>query len=215
MRMSFGNGGWVRVDLDTLPGPLYVRFQHIGERWRPTELYLDGRDQLLIGEMLRRLPLPAIEDAANEYEDVLASRVHAPGVDLSVLASHYGTTFSRKMVERNWVAASFYAQFPGSKKVERASHREDAADVDLAMVVPPLRYAADGRSLTDDFLKSVAEAMAAAGRVKDAPAKFLAEREDVSDRTVHKWMYTARKRGVVKPGRPGRSQRVKEGDDGR
>lgn len=210
MRLSYGYGGWVRVDEPSLPGPLYVRLRPAERgRWYISEIYLDGRDQRITAAMLRGLPLAALETLlqADGGDQDLARGDEHPSVQMSVLASHYGTVFGPKYtvsghpLADDWVAAMWRSQIAGSedKPVER---RPDPAPEPQLAEPPPLR-APEGR-LTDGFLRDVASAYAAAIRRGEQPAKALAEQARVPVRTVHRWIYTARRRGVMPPGTRGR-----------
>ncbi len=61
--------------------------------------------------------------------------------------------------------------------------------------------------LTDEFLGEVAEAYRWATESQKAPAPAIAEvaESEVSVRTVHRWIYEARKRGILPPARVGRA----------
>jgi hypothetical protein len=95
MRVSYGNGGWVRVDGVGLPGPLYVRFAADERgRWRVVEIYIDGHDTPLSTAMLRQLRLDLLEAAVLQYDN-MAARSQTPGPDLHRLAAHYATTWGK------------------------------------------------------------------------------------------------------------------------
>ena len=68
--------------------------------------------------------------------------------------------------------------------------------------MPPLRAPAGGR-LTDEFLRDVHRAYTAAVARGEWPAPALAEQAGVSLHAVRKWVYTARRRGIMPPGRQG------------
>jgi hypothetical protein len=224
MRLSYGNGGWVRVDGIGLPGPLYVRFANDDRgRWRAVELYIDGHDTPLSTAMLRQLRLDLLE-AAVLQDDNMAARSQTPGPDLHRLAAHYATTWGKSAYDgqhcdtcggpikgvrgrilalRNWVAESWFAQLPDSGIRQVPMPREpralDAELEELPAIEPPA-----GHRMTDDFLYTVARAYALAALKGLAPAPAIAEQAGVSPRAVHKWVYTARKRGIMPPGTPGR-----------
>src|SRR5580692_4458017 len=91
-RRTAGRGGWVRVDLDAVPGPLWLRLSYASGRWFLSEFYLDGRGAEITPGMLRalsRIPpavIGALIDGADESDEF--SRLAAePGPDLSRLAS--------------------------------------------------------------------------------------------------------------------------------
>jgi hypothetical protein len=218
VQISFGNGGWCLVDADIdLPGRLYVRITEVEGQPRLTELYIDGRGERISPRALRSLPLAAIEEWAS---DGAARRRGVASPDLSRLASHYATWWdSRTYAGRHcdacggpvrgkhplpsgeramtdWPAMSWYAQGPESGIGQSPMGRErDHAKPPKLKLDPP----EDGR-LTDEFLRSVALAYEAAiARLIHAPAKKLGTLAGVSDRTVHRWVYLARKRGLMAP----------------
>jgi hypothetical protein len=224
MRVSYGNGGWIRVDGIGLPGPLYVRFAADEQgRWRAVEIYIDGHDTPLSTAMLRQLRLDLLEAAVLQYDN-MAARSQTPGPDLHRLAAHYATTWGKSAYDgqhcdtcgspikgargrilalRNWVAESWFAQLPdsGIRQVPMPSEPSalDAEFEELPAIEPPA-----GHRMTDDFLYTVAHAYALAALKGLAPAPAIAEQAGVSPRAVHKWVYTARKRGIMPPGTRGR-----------
>jgi hypothetical protein len=224
MRLSYGNGGWVRVDGIGLPGPLYVRFAPDERgRWRIVEIYVDGQGTPLSTAVLRQVRLDLLEAAVLQDEH-MAARSGTPGPDLHRLAAHYTTTWGTSTYDgqhcdtcggpikgarghilalRNWVAESWFAQLPGSGIRQVPMPREprslDAEFEELPAIEPPA-----GHRMTDDFLHTVARAYAIAALKGLPPAPAIAEKAGVSPRAVHKWVYTARKRGIMPPGTRGR-----------
>jgi hypothetical protein len=111
---------------------------------------------------------------------------------------------------QNWVAESFFAQMPDGGfprlparirqvPMSRRPKPPDEAAEDFPLLEPPA-----GRRMTDGFLHDVARAYAIAARKGLPPAPSIAEIAGVTDRAVHKWIYTARKRGIMPPGTRGR-----------
>jgi hypothetical protein len=229
MRISHGNGGWVRVDGIGLPGPLYVRFATDEQgRWRIVEIYIDGNGEPLSTTVLRQLRLDLLEAAVREY-DYMPKRSDIPGPDLHRLAAHYAHSFGdamyigghcvtcrgpvnglgaqreggRPIALQHWVAESWLAQVPGTGikqvRMPRTPRPLAIEAEELPVIEPPA-----GRRITDDFLQTVAHAYAIAARKGLRPAPAIAEQAGVSPRAVHKWIYTARKRGIMPPGTRGR-----------
>ena len=58
------------------------------------------------------------------------------------------------------------------------------------------------RRMTDDFLAGIAHRYSELVDVGRMPAPAIAEAEGVPVRTVHRWVYEARKRGMLPPGTP-------------
>lgn len=203
MDLSIGNGGWVRVDdPKTLPGPLYMRLQPDTDgRWRTVELYLDSQGTAITGEMMRRAPIARVEALfadLREQQDHLEQRINLPGVPMSVLASHYGHTFGSRAT--GWVADAHRSQIPGSgvKPAKRVEKRPGPDDDE-----PPPLHAPNGGRLTNEFLDQVARAYRAAVRRGEWPAPAIAAQAGVSVHAARKWIYTARKRGIMESGRQG------------
>jgi hypothetical protein len=194
----------------TLPGPaLYLRVNRQSDgRYQIAELYLDGRGEPLTAGLLRDgIPLARIEsqllgilgtgaDMAEDFPD-------RPGVDLSVLASYFGSALqhdrpeSHGQVPYGWVAQSLreHGQVP---------HASDPFPTGDRAPVAPLSIPEDGK-LSADFLGRVAEAYRAAVAAGDKhPAVTLAKQAGVADNTVRRWIYLARKSGKLPPGRQGR-----------
>lgn len=204
--LSYGRGGWCRVFADQLPD-LYVRLEPNGGVWRITELYVDGRGQPLSAGMLRELPAAAIESAVNADPDgALTDDYGFPSIQMGVLASHYadpGKLGPDHLGTRTWFDDMIRSQIAdsGVPTVKRRQHRRDRGRPE----VPPLRAPENG--LTDEFLGHVARAYHQAVINGQSPAKQLAAEvgDGTSVRTVHRWIYTARKRGILTDSRgPGR-----------
>jgi hypothetical protein len=196
--VGYGNGGWVRVDYAWLPGPMYLRFGADAEgHWHAREMYLDGEARPIEAADLRRLPLAAVETVvlADGGDNVIASRARIPAPDLSTLASYYAASFG---TADDWVADSFRAQLP-----DGASLRVPKAPADKPVKRPDVGpLSAPEHGLTDEFLRHVAAAYVAAVEAGKSPAPELARQCGRPARTVHRWVYIARQRGFLPPGRP-------------
>jgi hypothetical protein len=193
--IGYGNGGWVRVDRDGLPGPLYLRFAQAGGRWQVREMYLECAEG---GEIrareLRELPLAAIEALALAYSGNLEARSALPGPDLGTLASNYATTFGRRPA--HWVAESMRDPAANRKLRQRTPKAADVPRV--APLERPDR-------IDDAFLRHVADAYAdAIRRGSRSPSVTLAGQATVPVKTVRRWVYLARKAGHLPPGSQGR-----------
>jgi len=195
MRIEYGNGGWIRVTGEDLPGSLYLRLRPDERgRWTTRELYLEGEWRSLVAGDLRELPLTGIEAAVDP--DKLASNVDTVAPDLSILAAFFATTFGTQA--KHWVAESFRAQADPSRGAKRP-HRKS-----LRAPRRPRRLQRPDGAITTEYLEHVSAAYTQAVLEGDSPAKALAEQAGVPIRTVHRWVYLARLRGVMQPGRPGR-----------
>lgn len=220
VRVSIGNGGWVTLDDLGLPGPLYVRLGGTDEtgRLRITEFYLDAsanRESPILDSDLRDLPLSAIEAVINtELADAVRKRIGFPAPDLATLASYYDTSFGnykRQIEERNWVVISFASQasaeqrehsgLPRIAHAPRKNRKVQVREVDseYRLSSPPK----DG--LTDHFLQQVARAYAAAMMRGERPNVSISQQLGYPLKTVQRWVYTARQRGIMPPGSKGRT----------
>lgn len=215
--LGIGAGGWVRLDDDALPGPLYARLAPNDRgRWTVRELYLDGAGATLTPDLLRRLPVALVESWANREGAALADRLdEVTAVDLATMASAYSTAFgSVEQVRRNWLAMAYAVNLPDDM---RAAAGLD--DLERPRKAPgPRRRRLDGTyrltegpgpdGLTDDFLATVARAYAAALARGERPnaaieADLAAAGRPYPRRTVERWVYEARRRGIMPRGRKG------------
>jgi hypothetical protein len=194
-----GNAGWLRFDADKLVAYLRLAPDSRGH-WTVRELVLDASegDPITAGT-LSALPLARIEIFANtdvptrdylrEHFD-LASPVGGPvtGSNIAVLASHFAATYgSRTDPGRNWAAAAQAATVHGAQRVAKRRPPEgEAPDVSY-------RLAAPTGGLTDEFLRSVGRAYAAAIARGESPNVTLAADAQVPRRSVERWVYLARK----------------------
>lgn len=198
MEIRYGNGGWCLVEGDLgLPGRLYVRVSDVDGHLRVTELYIDGRGSPINAAALRKLPLSYLEQWIG-HSNPARARLSVAGPDLSRLASYFATTFGKA---QHWVADSWRAQYDNSdvrqapmgdgKRTRGRSEEPESGE--LLLSAPE-----DGR-LSDAFLSDVVRAYNEAVARRLPPAITLGNLADVSPRTVHRWVYTARKRGVMPP----------------
>lgn len=221
MRATIGNGGWVALDDVALPGRLYIRFgsADYAGRLRITEFYLDAsenRETSIIESDIRDLPLAAIEAVINdEMADAVRRRIDIPSPDLATLASYYVTTFgnySRQIEGRNWVVISFASQVSDEERRRAGLPKISAApkhgrDVDVREIDPEFRLDQSARpsdGLTNQFLELVARAYRAAMLRGERPNVAISKQLNYPLKTVQRWVYTARQRGIMGPGSKGR-----------
>ncbi|MCW2736099.1 hypothetical protein [Nocardioides sp.] len=200
MRASEGNGGWVEVEDDDLglPGRTYVRLSDVDGIDRVTEIYIDGRGEAIQPGAIRRFPLAVLEQWLSTWSS--KARRGVAGPDLSRLASHFGTTWGdRQATIHNWVALSWFAQYPKSdiRQPRMGDRSRNAAPTEL--VLPPLRLQAPEAGLTDGFLSDVGKAYDAAIARGLPPAVTIADLAGVTKKTAQSWIYKARKRGLMLP----------------
>ncbi len=221
-RWLSGRGGWVRVEVDAVPGPLWLRLSRDGDRWFVSEFYLDGRGCELTAGMLRALAgFPAavvgalIDGGADGRR--FAEQAREPGPDLSLLASYALAPELRRWAPRlvrlgqaGWALDSLRAQIPAQRQrelfgevVDRAPAFPDPAlttEDDTTPCPPPPVV---GR-IDEPFLRAVAAYYRWAVGNRLRPGPEIARACDVSLRTAQNWVYLARKSGVLAPTRPGR-----------
>jgi hypothetical protein len=226
MRLWYGYGGWIRVQSEDSPGWAYLRLADDGHGgWRTRELYVNAGENVIPAVALRKLPLAKIEALAvqGEGREHLDKRMRSPGPQLSVMAESFTTRYIGKRGNcetcgspvdpkhgrcLDWLETSWWAQFdqPDVQVRVRQPNRRPRAKPDERKAPPepsPLSSPDDG--LTDEFFKQVRAAYDAAVNAGRPPAPTLAEQAGTTVRTVHRWVYLARKRGIMQPGKPGRA----------
>jgi hypothetical protein len=222
-RRTAGRGGWVRVDLDAVPGPLWLRLSSEGGRWYLSEFYLDGRGAEITPGMLRtlsRIPpavIGALLDGADE-SDEFSRLADEPGPDLSRLAGYaLAPSLQRwapRLVKRGqsgWALDSLRAQLPAALQEEMFGATIDPApafpDPDDDRTPPDVEPAPpppSGGHVDDEFLRSVAGYYRWAVGNRLRPGPEIAKASKVSLRTAQNWVYLARKSGTLPPTKPGR-----------
>lgn len=213
-------GGWVVVDgIRQLTGPLYLRFRRAADgRLQISEMYLDASQSegaSIASSDVRELPLSQMEAFANVHADKVMRHANKPAPDLSTLASYFDTrlntaTWADPRDKPSWAVLALASQVPELVRGE----------VDGPEVIPAERklpgrwHVADDRDymlmsgptdgLTDEFLRNVARAYAAAVARGERPNKAIAEQTGYDIKSAQRWVYTARQRGIMPRGRQGR-----------
>jgi hypothetical protein len=216
MLLKYGYSGWIRVETDDLPGWLYVRLEKDDTgRWRTHELYVDGHSTLTPG-MLRRIPLGRIEALAVQGDGagILERSLSKPGPQLRTLAATYASYYTgerhhcescggfvdpRRGKSLSWPEGSWWSELKGVNVPAPKDKSESQSEPAPVTLTRP----DDGR-LTDEFLDRVVAAYAAVVRAgSTSPAKTLHHESGIPERTIHKWVYLARKRGRMPAGKQG------------
>jgi hypothetical protein len=212
--LTGGHAGWLRWDASDCP-PTFLRFLPGSRgRWLLRELVIDASEsEPLTAAVLARIPVADIETYINgdkTMRETMESHLNvasacagpATGSNVAVLASHYVTTYgTRADPAKDWcVAATMTLWGENVVKKRRPSTRYQlAVDAEYRLTSPP---GPDG--LSDEFLDQVRRAYVAATYRGEPPNKTLAV--DVGHgakhtRSVERWVYEARKRGIMPPAR--------------
>jgi hypothetical protein len=226
--LTTADSGWTRYDATGLP-PVYLRWTPNDRgRWVLRELFIDASEsEPITAAKLGRVPVSALEAFVNgdrgtrdrlDSHAGYTSPVGGPvtGSNVAVLMSHYTTHFGAAAdPATNWVAlaqlsthAQLIDQETGKKvdnpyqikKRRQSARREMELDADYRLTQPP---GPDG--LSDEFLSRVGRAYVAAALRGEPPNRTI--HEDVGfnptakPRTVERWVYEARKRGIMPPAR--------------
>ncbi len=203
--MEIGNGGWARFSDDGggsvgVPGYVYVRATADERgRLRIVELYVDARGEPLERRHLANFPLHELEASVNAHADAFAVRMQLLAVDLSRAASYFSTSFARP--GSHWVADMLWSQVKDSG-VKKPPFGPDPSPEQEPPPRPPLGAP---ESLDETFFTALAEAYRDVVSRREPPAPTLAQEAGVSERTIHRWVYEARKRGYLPPAHRGRA----------
>jgi hypothetical protein len=220
MRASFGNGGWVGLDDIGMPGPVYIRMRLADGRLRISELYMDASQGVtdITQSVLRALPVSRIEAWMNDRAADVVRRIEAPAPDLSILATYFCTWINpstlgdpRNAQIETWATLCLVSQLPervvegsGGTVVRRARRQPRDwkvvnDDRDFTLKRGPTS------GLTDEFLRDVSRAYMAAVARGERPNMAIAAQTGHVAKTVQRWVYLARQRGIMPRGRQGKA----------
>lgn len=202
--------GWLRLRETSGDGPIvYLQFQINGseghERVELQNAIMRSRGgEPLSGRTWRRIPISALE---SQLAFIL---IEAP-----VTAGDEETRTALAQGRSAFTDGVPHIEPPNLDRLEDYFEASDGVmpvgfrPWDSGMLITPAGRmpqikAPEGR-LTDDFLQDVADAYRALTDTTKAPAPSIAESANVPVRTVHRWIYEARKRGILPPARAGRA----------
>lgn len=210
--------GWLRLREQSGDGPsVFLHYQLAGpERQERLELQSvvmrSGEAEPLSGRLWRRIPLSQIEEALTTWlvqmpfnaptESVALNAMQAresfiEGSDLSNVEAPTLDGLDKYFDDTEDIATVFFNPIPSGSLVSDGT--EGTPPGKVPQITPPA-----GR-ITDDFLSDVAEAYRWFTEAKKAPAPAISELSGAPVRTVHRWIYEARKRGILPPARTGRA----------
>ncbi|MFJ4794137.1 hypothetical protein [Kitasatospora purpeofusca] len=192
---EFRPRGWVRLS-ESGDGPsVYAEFIQSGppgqERFDMRSVVMRaGSGEILSARTWRRIPFSDVETMMRipDIRRVLTAESAVPAPSLSNLDAYFDATEADSTI---------------TAVIPTDVLHSDGAD-GLPAGSFPLVKAPDGR-LTDEFLRDVAEAYTWLTEANRRPAPGIADMAEVPVRTVHRWIYEARKRGILPPARPGRA----------
>ncbi|MFJ4201564.1 hypothetical protein ACIP2Y_18275 [Streptomyces sviceus] len=210
--------GWLRLREQSGGGPsVFLHYQLAGPT-RQERLELQsvvmrgGESEGLSGRVWRRIPLSQIEEALTAW--LVHAPFNAPTESVALNALQARETFmsgsdvgeveppSLDFLDEYFdqtedLATIFFNPMPSGMLV---SDGEDGLPAEkVPQISPP------GGRLTDEFLSDVADAYRWFTDAKKAPAPGISEMAGIPVRTVHRWIYEARRRGILPPARAGRA----------
>jgi hypothetical protein len=93
MKVTYGDGGWVRIEDDELPGPLFLRLEDDGTgRWRTKDVCLRGAWRSVVAADLRELNLAGFEEWLQTDVELIEGLSRLPAPQLDELAASFGVT---------------------------------------------------------------------------------------------------------------------------
>ncbi|MEU9245677.1 hypothetical protein [Streptomyces sp. NPDC048385] len=201
--------GWLRLREISEQGPtVYLHYEVVGSQGQErldlqAVVMRSGSGEALSGRVWRRIPFADIEKA------LTVALVNPPPTEFFA-----GEPFEQlREVFANGVEGSVPPVLDSLDDFFKAT--EDLTPiyfnpVPSGMLVTedqgrlPRISSPEGR-ITDDFLQDVAEAYRWYASRDEPPAPSIAQMAGAPVRTVHRWIYEARKRGILPPARSGRA----------
>ena len=190
--VDFRPQGWIRLKEGEGGPTVYLQFEQAGtpgqERFDMQSVVMEkGAEDTLSGRTWRRVPFSELEMYLKipDVAGYLTTPCDVAPPSLDSLAEYFDAT--AHLVKASGI-------IPGRALTS------DGASQESFPVVRPL----EGR-LTDEHLQDVAKAYRWNTNANRPPAPAIAEAAGVPVRTVHRWIYEARKRGILPPARTGRA----------
>ncbi|MGX9887363.1 hypothetical protein [Streptomyces sp. NPDC002276] len=195
-RIEFRPWGWVRLREEGGGPDVYLRYDltksgsHTRLDLQDVVIRAGEADDALSARTWRRIPFSTIEMylTATNADDIITADCETIPPSLDDLDRYFDVTKS---------FGTFSVTEPSDRLVSDGAGAEPQRP--MPQVKPPA-----GR-LTDEFLEDVADAYRWFIEAKTAPAPAISEMAKTPVRTVHRWIYEARKRGILPPARSGRA----------
>lgn len=149
-----------------------------------------GTEDTLSGRTWRRIPFSALEMYLKlpDISEILTAPCDVAPPTLEGLADYFAATAHLVDVGATMPSDMFVSD--GGEESPKGKF--------------PILKAPEGR-LTDEYLQDVAQAYRWLTDANQSPAPAIADMAGVPVRTVHRWVYEARKRGILPPARSGRA----------
>lgn len=212
--VEYRPGGWIRLREKSGDGPtVFLQYRLAGP---PKSQRLDlqtilmqaGGEESVSGRTWRRLPTTTIESSLNVVSILLPNNPPPEPKGIGEAAARFRDTFFDFSDETPTLDA-LDAYFDQSEPVFTPGELESDMLIsdglgDMPAGRVPRIKPPEGR-ITDEFLQDVAEAYRWLASANRPPAPGIAELSGAPVRTVHRWVYEARKRGILPPAKVGRS----------
>lgn len=205
----FAPGGWARVKTASGDTTVYMRFTSTGEgaaqRLNVHTVVMESLSPIST-HVWRTVPFEAIERVANDQRGILNGQIGGWNPPRAALLSEAESEpLDLEVLERHFGTAEEIAEHDDRTNGLIHPHGFDLDDlVGPGEEPPPLKRPADG--ITDEFLGTLTRRyrwLVDSGNT--TPAVQLAEESSTPVATVRRWVWTARKKGLLPPGRPGRA----------
>lgn len=194
--IEFRPWGWVRLREDGGGPAVYLRYE-LSKAGKHTRLDLQSvvirageDDDALSARTWRRIPFSSVETylTLTNAGDIITAHCDVESPSLAALDQYFDETKA---------FSTFSVTEPSERLISDGA--DDEPRRPMPQVKPP-----EGR-LTNEFLEDVADAYRWFTDARKAPAPAISEAANVPVRTVHRWIYEARKRGILPPARAGRA----------
>jgi hypothetical protein len=185
-------GGWLLVfhkptkDREVLMGVRFAVSAVSGERLVPMEIrgwagrvVTEGDRRPILGDPLRAADLRAFP--------------------LGAVEAAANSEYRQALLDRLEDEQDLWSDSAGKEQAKARRAAKATASADAGLSIPA------GREYGDDFYRQVADVYGRLAASTHRPAAVIAERNGVPVRTVHRWVYEARRRGFLPGGSRGKA----------